>query len=192
MRDCDVRDAHGDDALSVRRSQFEVARVRFIDNASDGFDAEWSTGSIEQSLFANNGDDGLDLETSQVRVHRGWFRRMGDKAISAGERSHVIVSDSQLVDSQIAIASKEDSHVEVKGSEFRRNEIGISLYRDNRIFGSGYGTISGGLFAENLRDFAVEAGSGLTLNGVERLESSAAGVVIGFRDTQGATSSALQ
>jgi len=181
IRDCDVRDGHGDDSLSVRRGYFQVARSRFIDNASDGFDAEWSTGTIEQSLFANNRDDGLDLATSEVRVHRGWFRRMGDKAISAGERSQVSVSDSSLVDSQIAIASKEDSRVDVEGSEFRRNEIGISLYRDNRIFGSGFGTVNGGLFAENLRDFAVETGSGLTLNGVERLDSSAAGLVIGLR-----------
>jgi hypothetical protein len=191
IRDSDVRGAHGDDALSVRRGFFQVARTRFIDNAADGFDAEWSTGSIEQSLFANNGDDGLDLATSEVRVHRGWFRRMGDKAISAGERSRVAVIDSRLVDSQIAIASKEDSRVEVESSEFRRNEIGVSLYRDNRVFGSGYGTISGGLFAENLRDFAVETGSGLTLNGVERLERAEAGVVIGFRGALDSAPSAL-
>lgn len=192
IRDCDVRDGHGDDAMSVRRGSFHVTRTRFIDSASDGFDAEWARGSIEQSLFANNGDDGLDLATSEVRVHRSWFRRMGDKAISAGERSRVTISDTRLVDSQIAIAAKEDSRVEVEGSEFRRNEIGISLYRDNRVFGSGYGTISGGLFAENLRDFAVETGSGLTLNGVERRESDASGIVIGSRDTSGSMPSALQ
>jgi hypothetical protein len=176
----------------VRRGAFQVARSRFIDNASDGFDAEWTTGSVESCLFANNGDDGLDLATSEVRVHRGWFRRMGDKAISAGERSHVVVSDSTLVDSQIAIASKEDSRVEVRGTEFRRNEIGISLYRDNRVFGSGYGTIDGGLFAENLRDFAVETGSGLTLNGVERSDVSSAGIVIGLRDSLGSAASTIQ
>jgi len=192
IRDCDVRDAHGDDAMSVRRASFHVARTRFIDSVSDGFDAEWSNGSIEQSLFANNGDDGLDLATSDVRVHRGWFRRMGDKAISAGERSRVTISDSRLVDSQIAIAAKEDSLVQVEGSEFRRNEIGISLYRDNRVFGSGHGTVSGGLFAENLRDFAVETGSGLTLNGVERREIDASRMVIGSRISAGSIPSALQ
>lgn len=186
LRDSDVRNCHGDDAMSVRRATFQIERSRFIDNASDGLDAEWATGSVDRSLFANNGDDGLDLATSVVRVHRGWFRRMGDKALSAGERSTVTVTDSQLVDSQIAIASKEDSTVAVRGSEIRRNEIGISLYRDNLVFGSGYGTIDGGLFAENLRDFAVEPGSGLTLNGVERLRNDAAGLLIGLRDPLGA------
>jgi len=182
LRDSDVRNCHGDDAMSVRRANFQVERSRFIDNASDGFDAEWAAGAVERSLFANNGDDGLDLATTEARVHRGWFRGMGDKALSAGERSDVTVTDSQLVDSQIAIASKEDSTVAVRSSEIRRNEIGISLYRDNRVFGSGYGTIDGGLFAENLRDFAVEPGSGLTLNGVERLQSGTAGVLIGLRE----------
>ena len=192
LRDSDVRDCHGDDAMSIRRTTFQVERSRFINNASDGLDAEWATGSVERSLFANNGDDGLDLATSSVRVHRGWFRGMGDKALSAGERSQVTVTESQLVDSQIAIASKEDSTVAVHGSEIRRNEIGISLYRDNLVFGSGYGTIDGGLFAENLRDFAVEAGSGLTLNGVERRQESAAGVLIGLHDPATAETRSVQ
>ncbi|MCA9513023.1 MAG: hypothetical protein KC560_20095, partial [Myxococcales bacterium] len=181
IRDSDVVAGRGDDALSVKRGLFQVRRTRFIDNASDGFDAEWSSGSVEQSLFANNGDDGLDLAASDVRVERTWFRRMGDKAVSAGEGSHVRLLQSQLVDSQIAVASKEDSRVEVRGTEFRRNEIGISLYRDNAIFGSGYGVVTGGLFTENVRDFAVESGSGLTLNGVERRAVDPDGIVVGLR-----------
>jgi len=192
IRDSDVLRGHADDSLSVKRGSFQVSRSRFIDNRSDGFDAEWSSGSIEQCLFASNGDEGLDLGTSEVRVHRTWFRRMGDKAISAGERSRVNVTDSQLVGSQIAIASKEDSRVDVRGSEFRRNEIGISLYRDNAVFGSGYSIVSGGLFSENLRDFAVESGSGLTLNGVERRASDDSGIVVGLHSAHVPTLSSAQ
>lgn len=183
VRDADILHSSGDDSMSVKRGVFQVTRSRFLDNQSDGFDAEWSKGSIEQSLFANNGDDGLDLGTSEVRVHRTWFRSMRDKAVSAGEKSIVNMTDSHLVDSQIAIASKEDSRVEIRGTEFRRNEIGISLYRDNSIYGSGYGTVSGGLFSENLRDFAVEAGSALTLNGVERQATDDAGIVVGLHSS---------
>ncbi|MEE3329792.1 MAG: right-handed parallel beta-helix repeat-containing protein [Myxococcota bacterium] len=192
IRDSDIVRGHADDSLSVKRGSFQVSRSRFIDNRSDGFDAEWSSGSIEQCLFASNGDEGLDLGTSEVRVHRTWFRRMGDKAISAGERSRVSVTDSRLVGSQIAIASKEDSRVDVRGSEFRRNEIGISLYRDNAVFGSGYSVVSGGLFSENLRDFAVESGSGLTLNGVERRASDDSGIVVGLHSAHVPTPSTIQ
>jgi len=182
VRDCDIRDAHGDNALSIKRALFHVVRSRFLDNRSDGLDAEWSTGSVDQSLFAHNGDDGLDLAGSEVRVRRAWFRRMGDKAISAGERSHVAVRDSQIADSQIAIASKEGSVVEVEGTEFRRNEVGVSLYRDKPIFGAGAGVVTGGLFAENLRDFAVENGSDLRLNGVERRAVETRDVLVGLRE----------
>jgi len=181
IRDSDVIGGHGDDSLSVKRSLFEVRRTRFLDNASDGFDAEWSQGAVEQSLFASNGDDGVDLAASDVRIERTWFRSMGDKAVSAGERSAVRIVDSQIVDSQIAVASKEDSRTEVVGTEIRRNEIGISLYRDNEIFGNGFGVVTGGLFSENLRDFAVQSGSGLTLNGVERRATEPDGVVVGLR-----------
>jgi len=93
---------------------------------------------------------------------------MGDKSITAGERSRVVVAGTHLSDSEIAIASKEDSHVDVRDSEFRRNRLGFSLYRSKPVFGGGSGSVTGGVFARNERDFAVEPGSNLRLDHVQR------------------------
>jgi len=168
LRDSEVYDADGSDGLSVKRAVFEVTRTQFVANGSDGLDAEWSQGVVRESLFVNNGDDGLDLADSEVSVESSAFHWMGDKSISAGERSRVTVTATRLSDSEIAIASKEDSRVDVHDTEFRRNRLGFSLYRSKPVFGGGSGSVTGGLFARNERDFSVEPGSNLEINHVER------------------------
>jgi hypothetical protein len=80
----------------------------------------------------------------------------------------VTVTATRLSDSEIAIASKEDSRVDVRDTEFRRNRLGFSLYRSKPVFGGGSGSVTGGVFARNERDFSVEPGSNLEIHHVER------------------------
>lgn len=168
LTDSEVRGAHKSDGVSAKRSSYVVTRTQFVSNRSDGFDSKWSQGAIRDSWFSNNGDDGLDLVDSIVSVSGCVFAGMGDKSISAGLRSHVAVADTRLVDSEVAIAAKADSRVDVRGSEFRGNRLGFSLYRGKPIFGGGLGTVTGGLFAQNILDFRVEPGSDLRLVDVNR------------------------
>jgi hypothetical protein len=168
LNDSEIYDTHGSNGLSLKRAAFVVNRTQFVANGSDGVESEWSRGVIRESLFVNNVDDGLDLTDSEVSVHDCAFHWMGDKSISAGERSRVSVISTRLSDSEIAIASKEDSRVDVRDTEFRRNRLGFSLYRSKPIFGGGSGTVTGGVFARNDRDFSVEAGSTLELVRVQR------------------------
>ena len=173
LRDSQIHGARGRQAMSVKRSHFEVLRSRFTDNESDGLDAYWSRGEVFASLFAENGDDGLDLARSEVSVRTTTFHGMVDKSISAGEQSRLQVEDSRLVDSGIAITAKDGSRVDVLETEFRRNELVLALYEGKPVFGGGYVSLTGGILVGNVRDFEVETGSGLELNGVVREESVA-------------------
>jgi hypothetical protein len=179
LTDSEVYNAQGADGLSLKRAAFEVSRTQFVANGSDGMDSEWSQGVVRESLFINNGDDGLDLADSSVRVDDCAFHWMGDKSISAGERSRVSVDSTRLSDSEIAIASKEDSRVDVRDSEFRRNRLGFSLYRSKPVFGGGSGSVTGGLFASNNRDFSVEPGSNLEIIHVRRDAPPSASALVG-------------
>ena len=175
----EIYDARKADGLSVKRGSFEVHRSQFVANGSDGIDSEWSTGQIRESLFINNEDDGVDLADSTVRIDESAFHWMGDKSISAGERSRVTVVATRLSDSEVAIASKEDSRVDVRDTEFRRNHTGFSLYRSKPVFGGGSGSVTGGVFARNDRDFEVEPGSNLELNDVQRESGTTADALVG-------------
>jgi len=179
LRDSEIQDARKADGLSLKRSYFEVSRTQFVTNDLDGMASEWSEGTIRESLFVNNGDDGLDLADSDVAVDDSSFHWMGDKSISAGARSHVTIAGTQLSDSEIAIASKEDSRVDVRDTDFRRNRLGFALYRDKPVFGGGSGSVTGGIFARNNRDFSVEPGSNLELIRVHREAETKSDAVLG-------------
>ena len=179
LDDSEIFDAHRSNGLSLKRSVFAVNRTQFVTNGSDGVESEWSQGVIRESLFVNNEDDGLDLTDSEVSVLDCAFHWMGDKSISAGERSRVSVISTRLSDSEIAIASKEDSQVDVRDSEFRRNRLGFSLYRSKPVFGGGSGTVTGGVFARNDKDFSVEPGSNLELIRVQRETAPSPEALIG-------------
>lgn len=179
LEDCEVHDANDADGMSVKRSSFRVTRTRFVNNGSDGLESEWSRGEVSESLFADNGDDGLDLADSDVRVEESTFYWMGDKSIDAGARSHVSIASTHLSDSETAIVSKEDSTVDIRDTEFRRNELGFALYRGKPMFGGGSGSVTGGLFVHNERDFSVEPGSRLELNHVRRQPESEGAALMG-------------
>jgi hypothetical protein len=179
LSDSEIQDARKADGLSLKRSVFEVSRTQFVTNDSDGLASEWSRGTVRESLFVNNGDDGLDLADSNVAVEDSSFHWMGDKSISAGARSRVSIASTQLSDSEIAIASKEDSRVDVRDTDFRRNRLGFALYRDKPVFGGGSGSVTGGVFARNNRDFSVEPGSNLELIRVHREAETPSDAVLG-------------
>jgi hypothetical protein len=179
LDESEIYNARGSAGLSLKRAAFTVSRAQFVANSSDGLESEWSRGVIRESLFVNNGDDGLDLGDSEVSVRDCAFHWMGDKSISAGERSRVSVISTRLSDSEIAIASKGDSRVDVRDTEFRRNRLGFSLYRSKPVFGGGSGTVTGGVFARNDRDFSVEPGSNLELISVQREPAASPEALIG-------------
>jgi hypothetical protein len=180
LRDSEVGGARHGEGLSLKRAGFDLARTRFVDNASDGLDAGWAQGSVRDCSFVDNGDDGIDLAGTAVRVWDSSFRGMGDKAISAGEKSWVSVADSRIAESRVGIASKEDSRVYVVRTDILSNEIGFALYRDKPIFGPGFGRVTGGRFADNLHDIKIEQDSRLELKGVNQSYASLLDAVTGL------------
>jgi hypothetical protein len=168
IQDSEITGSRAGDGLSAKRSSFAIRRTRIANNANDGVESEWSKGTIVGSLFLDNGDDGLDVADSQLSVSNSDFAGMGDKAISADERSVVTVNETRFENSPIAIASKNGSRVDARRTVFRNNRLGFAVYRDKPQFGGGRGTVNGGLFENNDRDFSAEPGSKLEIIDVSR------------------------
>ncbi|MBF0368999.1 MAG: CotH kinase family protein [Magnetococcales bacterium] len=161
-----VRDARADDGLNVKKSQIEILHSRFVDNAMDGFDGDWVTGVVADSLFKNNGGDGLDLSGSKILVRDSLFTHMGDKAISAGEKSELVSLNNRLEHSKMGLAAKDLSHVRLLGGVVQENHLGIGLYQKKPIFGGGRAQVLGSLFKNNQTDQQLDQVSTLTLTGV--------------------------
>jgi hypothetical protein len=132
---CTFLGARAEDSLNVIRSPFLIQHARFDGAASDAFDADFSDGTIEDTVFENPVNDGIDVSGSIVNVRRVTVRRSGDKAISAGENSRLTAQSLRVEDSKVGVASKDLSHVLAYGVSIASTEIGLAAYQKKAEFG---------------------------------------------------------
>jgi hypothetical protein len=113
LLDCELRDSHGEDALNIIHSRFDISRLLIDGTASDAFDADFSTGTITDSRFEHigiaGGGDGIDVSGSQVAVSRINFDDVSDKALSVGERSEITARDIRVQGTGTGAAAKDGS-----------------------------------------------------------------------------------
>lgn len=98
-----------EDALNLVHSNFSMKKVTISHTRSDGFDGDFSNGTVESSLFEHIGGDALDYSGSNIVINNPRVRFVKDKAISVGEASQVTVTGGRIHDVGVAIASKDGS-----------------------------------------------------------------------------------
>ena len=169
-----VTDNSSEDALNIISSKVSINHLSVKNALSDGFDCDFCTGEINNSQFLNigfvSGGDGLDTSGSSVIVRHSLFDGIRDKAVSAGENSHLVLEDSRVQNSNIAVASKDRSKVTINRGIFDNiREYSLMSYIKKNIFGPAT------LHANDTRctpvscieKTLVEKGSVLTIDGSE-------------------------
>jgi len=114
-----IKHHQGEDALNIVRSNFIISKMKVVDTQSDGFDADFTSGSVSDSSFVDigqsqGGGDAIDVSGSEVSVQSVDFRGIADKALSVGEKSNMQASDLTMREVGIAAASKDGSHLDIK------------------------------------------------------------------------------
>ena len=116
-------DNRGEDALNIIQADFTLEDVDITRTASDGLDADFSTGITEGGTYEEigqiGGSDGIDISGSIVTITGTHFQHVNDKAISAGEARTVIVSDIHMEDAGVGAASKDQSTLEIRNAVLR-------------------------------------------------------------------------
>ena len=159
-----------EDALNVIHSRFELEGVDFVDTASDGFDSDFSVGSIRGGSFVNigvsTGADGLDISGSDVTLLGTRFTNVSDKAVSVGEGSKLLARDLLIDRCVVAAASKDGSTLLISDSTVSHATLaGLMSYTKKLEYGAA------SLLAENVSILEtptptwVQHGSSLELNG---------------------------
>jgi len=124
MSDCTLSGNRAEDALNIIHSHFKLDRVAFLDTASDGFDSDFSRGTITAGLFKNigiaGGSDGLDLSGSTVDMDGTRFINVSDKAVSVGEGSSLVTRNITVQDCGVGAVSKDHSKLEISDSTIMR------------------------------------------------------------------------
>lgn len=119
----------GDDNLNIIRSDFIIDSCLFINSYADALDADFSNGSILNSVFSHTGNDCIDVSGSNIDIENVKLDIVGDKGISGGEGSSLIMSDIQVTDSEIAIASKDASVLKINTISITDTKIGFTAFQ---------------------------------------------------------------
>jgi hypothetical protein len=117
LADVSISGHDGEDALNIVRAEFDIDRLDISDALSDGFDADFTTGNLNDSTFVsiggNSGGDAIDFSGSNVVIDGVRFEEIADKALSVGEGSTAKASNLVMSRVGTAAASKDGSHLEL-------------------------------------------------------------------------------
>jgi hypothetical protein len=133
MDHCTFKNNQAEDTVNIIRSKFRIKDIKIFSTLSDGFDSDFSEGTIEGGLFQDigkaGGGDGLDLSGSQVMVNGSHFRNISDKGLSVGEQSKVKAANLIIEHVGIGAASKDSSELEISNSTINQAEnAGLMAY----------------------------------------------------------------
>ena len=131
------QNSHAEDALNIINSNYEIHNVKFHNSKSDGFDSDYSSGSIYNSEFKNIGGDALDFSGSRVIIENMSAFKVKDKAISVGENSSIEVSNIDFQEIGVGIANKDGSNTTAKNCNIRNPSLaGLMTYIKKKNFKS--------------------------------------------------------
>lgn len=162
-----IRNSLAEDALNVVHADYAMEEVLIINTASDGFDADFTSGVIIDCNFKEIAGDGVDVSNSDLEIKNTHFENISDKAISVGEQSAVEVRNVQIFDVGIGIASKDLSKVNVFNSTITRaSTAGLAAYIKKPQFGPGSISAENVLVNETEKITMSQTESSIILNGV--------------------------
>jgi hypothetical protein len=128
-----------DDMIHVVYSDnIKINNLKMSDIYSDGIDIDISKNiKIDNISIFSAKNDCLDFMQTTANIKNSLFENCNDKGISVGEKSNILISDSNFLNNNIAIESKDRSVANVKTSKFISNKLVFSAYKKNWKYNGG-------------------------------------------------------
>ena len=135
LRNCSFINARSEDALNLIRCDFEIDGILIDKTYSDGFDADFCKGKLQNSIFRATGNDCIDFSGSEIDIESCQIFDSGDKGISGGEHSILTVRNCSINVASIGIASKDKSVISVENTSLESCDFAFAAYRKKAEFG---------------------------------------------------------
>ena len=135
LSNCNFLQARSEDALNMVRCDFAMDSCLVSDTYSDGFDADFCTGTLSNSVFTQTGNDCIDFSGSDVLIKSCGISGSGDKGISGGEHSDLSVINCDINAAAIAVASKDQSKVTIENTRITSCTYAFASYRKKAEYG---------------------------------------------------------
>lgn len=138
MSHCNFSGNKSEDALNIIRSHFQIDHLKISNTYSDGFDADFCTGTLIKSSFENTGNDAIDFSGSVVDIQELKVEHCGDKAVSGGEASTLKLHKIWVNHAVTGIASKDGSTITGDSLAIQNVEFGFAAFRKKPEYKQGY------------------------------------------------------
>jgi len=129
LNNCKINANICEDGLNIIRSNFTIDRLVVTNTKSDGFDADFCTGIIQNSYFENTGNDCIDFSGSVIKIANINILNSGDKGISGGEASMLELNNIFINGAITGVASKDGSIVKGENIHVTNAEYGLAVFR---------------------------------------------------------------
>jgi hypothetical protein len=135
ITNCSFNDNQCEDGLNIIRSKFTMTESTVSNTLSDGFDADFCTGVLSNSVITLTKNDALDFSGSQIEIIGCEISEVGDKGISGGENSQLKISNTSINGAVIGIASKDYSQLEVTDVPLENCDYTYAAFRKKPEYG---------------------------------------------------------
>jgi len=162
---CEIKNNTCEDALNIIRSHFIITNLTIKNTKSDGFDADFCTGSISYSKFENTGNDCIDFSGSVISISDIDILNSGDKGISGGERSALTLKNIKINGAITGVAAKDDTHITGDGINVTNAEFGVAAFQKKAEYDNAFIDLKNVTY-KNLQQYGlVDLGSLVVING---------------------------
>lgn len=149
---------NGDDMINaVRCDSITFNNCHFENILFDALDSDFSNIEVQSCKFTVVGNDAIDGSGSNIKVSTSLFEKIADKAISIGEESYMIILNSKIKDSELALVVKDGSLLEANGISLENNRMDLIAFSKKAeysppAFNISNGTINNYLIDKNAKN----------------------------------------
>ncbi len=172
LEDIHISENQSEDGLNIINGDIEINRMLITNALSDAFDCDFCVGTVNDSEFRSigfrSGGDGIDVSGSKLTLNNVSFNGVRDKAISGGERSHLIVNTARFNNVNFGLVAKDDTKITATNITAENvKHHALMSYSKKPIFGGAILDVSqfDCLDTQCENKITVETGSVLTING---------------------------
>jgi len=162
-----IERVEAEDGINTIESEVAFDHLKLRDTISDGYDSDYSTGTVEHSEFDKIGGDAIDTSGSRISVADVAISNIHDKAVSAGEASTLTLHGLRIQAVGVGVAAKDYSRVTADDLDIRQAELAaVMAYTKKPEYGGSYVQARKVAFDGKSELAICQVGSNIDLDGV--------------------------
>jgi len=105
----------------------------------DALDADFSEGTVTNSVFEKCNENALDISMSKVKVKSVYIDGSNNKALNIKAGAQIIGEDVKIKNANIAISAEDASNIDLENVTITYSQYGVVAYKNKP--GGGHPTI---------------------------------------------------